>query len=47
VDRVYVYLLVGLIAPLFWLVVLTIAKWIVRRFFPRWEKTLWQKIPRD
>lgn len=41
------YLLAGLIGPIFWLIVLSVALWIVRRFFPKWEKILFQKIPKD
>jgi hypothetical protein len=34
-------------SPFFWLLVLGVALWLVRRFFPKWEKTLFQKIPND
>lgn len=41
------YLVAGIVGPFFWLVLLAVILWIVRRFFPKWEKFLFQKIPRD
>jgi hypothetical protein len=29
------------LVPLFWLLILTLCKWAVRRWKPEWEKTLW------
>ena len=41
------YLLAGLLGPIFWLVTLSVALWLVRKFVPSWEKTLWMRIPND
>jgi hypothetical protein len=41
------WLLAGLIAPFFRLLVLTPILWLVRRFAPSWEKVLFQKIPNE
>lgn len=41
------WLLAGLIAPIFWWVTLSLCLWFVRRFCPKWEKTLFQKIPNE
>jgi hypothetical protein len=41
------YLLAGLIGPFLWLVGLAVLLWLVRRFFPKWEKILFMKIPND
>lgn len=40
VDSGYKWLLAGIIAPFFWWVVLGIALWIVRRWFPQHEVVL-------
>lgn len=37
------YLIAGIIAPFFWLIVLSISLWLVRRFCPGWERVLWSK----
>lgn len=37
--------LAGLLRPLFWIVTLGTALWIVRRFLPpRWERILFRKL---
>lgn len=41
------YILAALLGPIFWLVTLSIALWLVRKFAPSWEKTLWMRIPND
>lgn len=38
------WLLAGLLAPVFWWLVLSPILWFVRRFFPRAEKILFHKI---
>lgn len=30
--------------PVFWLLVLTLCKWAVRRWKPEWERALWMPI---
>lgn len=37
------YLIAGVLGPLFWLIVLSVSLWIVRRYFPRAERILWSK----
>lgn len=39
------YLAAALIGPFFWLVTLSVALWLVRKFAPSWEKILWMRIP--
>jgi hypothetical protein len=34
----------AMLIPVFWLVVLGLAKWAVRRWKPEWEATLWSPI---
>lgn len=41
------YLIAGLLGPIFWLVTLSVALWLVRKFVPSWEKVLFMKIPMD
>ena len=38
------YGLAGIVAPLFWLVVLSVALWLVRRYLPRAERTLFDPV---
>ena len=38
------WLLAGILLPIFWWIVLSVALWFVRRFFPKWEKSLFRKI---
>ena len=39
------YFLVGILRPLFWLVVLAVALWLIRRYLPpRWERILFRKL---
>lgn len=37
------YLIAGLLGPLFWLIVLSVSLWLVRRYFPKAERVLWSK----
>lgn len=34
----------GFVVPLFWLVILSVALWLTRRFFPRAERTLFAPV---
>jgi hypothetical protein len=40
-------ILAAILGPLFWWIVLGLILWLVRKFKPEWEKTLFQKIPND
>lgn len=40
-------MLAAILGPIFWVLILTPILWIVRRFFPKWEKVLFMKIPKD
>lgn len=40
-----VYFIAGLLRPLFWIVVLGLILWAVRKFLPpRWERILFRKL---
>ena len=41
------YLLAGLIGPWLWWLLLGFILWLVRKFAPKWEKTLFMKIPNE
>jgi hypothetical protein len=43
-DKLKAIFLGSLLAPFFWLLVLSVALWLVRRFFPKWEKVLFRKM---
>lgn len=43
-DKLTAIFLGSLLAPFFWLLVLGVALWLVRRFAPKWEKTLFRKM---
>ena len=44
VSEGYKYLLAALIAPFFWWALLGTILWLVRRFRPQWEATLFRKL---
>jgi hypothetical protein len=46
-NKLLAILLGAIFSPFFWLIVLAVALWLVRRYKPGWEKTLFQKIPND
>lgn len=37
------YLVAGILAPFFWLIVLGVSLWLVRKLAPSWERVLFSK----
>ena len=37
------YALAGFLVPFFWLLVLSLSLWLVRKLAPSWERILWSK----